>query len=258
MDKLDELILLQRKYQNVLLNDGGIRTLCNTLIEQINNPVFILDRYRKGVLYVDRDLSKEWDFYTYLEEKELKEQEDSFTRHGLQFERRVHHWQDQKNTEVQVKLKQEDEVLGFLIILEKDPLKKSDYLAIMQGAYALALKLHQNALIQNLAQRCSNELIDDFLNGRFKEKDELVERGELAGWDLTIPYQLFVLQIDFQRRNKKDQQSGSFYFYEMKERIMHDLNRIINNSISRESIVFAYDDDIILLVNYSHQTEEIK
>ena len=80
--------------------------------------------------------------------------------------------------ELPVKLESEDESFGYLIILEENDLAEPDFLAVMQAVYALTLKLHQNNLIQNLARKCSNELIEELLQGKIKEKSEIISKGK--------------------------------------------------------------------------------
>ncbi|WP_018249575.1 hypothetical protein [Orenia marismortui] len=68
----NRLLSLQNKYNEILLEDGGLRTLCGVLTEDINNFVFILDKYRENLLYIDRKLRQDMDFYDYLDYKKLE------------------------------------------------------------------------------------------------------------------------------------------------------------------------------------------
>lgn len=256
--QVEELLSLQRTYQTILLNDGGIRTLCNTLSNQINNPVFILDKYREDILYIDQELCKQLDCNSYLEKREFKDQEIVYEEHGILLKQLTYSWAGQEYKEIQVKLKEEDQILGFLTILIRNQLEKDNYLSIIQGTYALSLKLHQNHLIRNLIKRSSNEFIEDLLQGKIKNREELIEKGELIGWDLTIPYQLFALQLNLQMDIYCEEGEESFYFYEIKERIIRNLNRIAKTYISQDHIVFSYDNKIILMINYSTKDSQIK
>ncbi|GAB6137769.1 PucR family transcriptional regulator [Halanaerobaculum tunisiense] len=253
------LFSLQNKYQKILLNNGGLRTLCNTLREEINNQIFILDKYQENIIYIDRKLRENnVEFYSYLNNRKSVTIEIIFNEFEIYMERIVYSWQQEEVTEVQIKLKNEDKVLGILSILEEDKLGEDDLLVIVQAVYALSLKLHQNDLIQNLAQKCSNELIDDLLQGKISSKEELVKRGELAGWDLTVSYQLFILRFESENKEQFVNNERTLYNYELEERIIRSLHRIIRANLSTKYIIFSYDSDILLLVHYEEAKAKIK
>ncbi|WP_052326464.1 hypothetical protein [Halobacteroides halobius] len=253
-----KLFSLQNKYQAILLDNGGMRTLCNTLQEDINNKVFILDKYRENVLYIDRELRHEnQEFYSYLDQRSLTKRRIIFSEYNVCIERLIYIWREQEVTEVQVKLRNSNKTLGILSILEKNPLEEDHFLVIAQAVYALCLKLHQNDLVQSLAQKCSNELIEELLQGKIKSKQELIKRGELAGWDLTVPYQLFVLRFN-SKKSQEDDGKRTLYKYELEEKVTHSLHRIIRTNISTKYIIFSYDGDILLLIHYPQQSEKIK
>ena len=259
----DKCVLdLQARYQEILLNNGGLRTLCNTLKEEIKRSVFIMDPYRENLLYIDRELRKKKpDFYNYLNDRKIVNQRirKSLCGEKINLKRCVYSWQGNKYKELEVKLGKEGNVLGILaIILENDKNLADEYChAVMQAVYALSLKLHQNNLIQKLARKCSNELIEDILQDRINNKKELIKRSELAGWDLTVSYQLFVLRYEVKHsENSKKNNKRSLYTYELEEKIINSLHRIIRTTISRKYIIFSYDNDILLLINYSKPAQE--
>lgn len=254
----DNVFKLQKKYHSILLNNGGLRTLCNTLSEEINNHVFILDKYKEDLLYADRELRENEEFFLLLEKGELSGREIIFSDYETILMRSTYVVGDKEWKLIQVNLGQEDELFGILSILEEKKLNEEDYLAVIQGASALSLKLHQNYLVQNLVRKCSSELIEDLLQGRLSEKDELVKRGELAGWDLTVPYQLFIIDYIFTGNERTGELEKPYYSYEMEERIIRNLHRIIKTTISRKYIIFSYDKRILLLVHYPEESVEIK
>lgn len=258
MDKFKEMMDLQQKYHDILIEDAGLRTLCNTLTERIGSPVFILDKFRENVLYLDRKLRQENSkFYSYLDQKKSLKKEEIKVDYKLELTRVIYSWGEEEVTELQVKLSSEEETFGYLVILEKKALKDSDYFAVVQAAYALTLKLHQNNLIQNLARKCSNELIDDLLQGKIREKSEIIKRGELAGWDLTVSYQMFIIRLEPEEKNSTNGER-SLYKYELEEKIIHSLHRIIRTNLSTKYIIFSYNEDILLLIHYPEESDKIK
>jgi sugar diacid utilization regulator len=255
---MKELLQLQEKYHDILIKDAGLRTLCDTLTAEIGNPVFILDKFRENVLYLDRELRQDdSDFYSYLDHKDFEKKEVLDLDYDLELERVSYLWQEETVTELQVKLKSKDENFGYLVILENNRLEEDDYLAVIQAVYALNLKLHQNNLIQNLARKCSNELIEDLLQGKIDQDDEIIKRGQLAGWDLTVSYQMFVISFDTPK-SKDNNGERTLYKYELEEKITHSLHRIIRTTLSTKYIIFSYNDNILLLIHYPQEVEQIK
>ncbi len=253
-----EVLRLQRKYQKILLADGGLRTLCNALVEEINNPVIILDKYKEDAMYVSPEAKEEKDIYQYLKEKKLKKIKEVSTELDLEIERNKYHYQGDYRNELHTRLKHGSQTLGFLVVIEKERVNKKDYIAIMQATFALALKLHQNCLVQSLARKCNNELVTDLVEGRSDDKEGLIKRGELAGWDLSLNYQLFVLDINLPDENDDECDECSLYFYEVQEQIIRNLHRVIRTNVARKYIIFNYNDDVVLLIHYSDKSEAIK
>ena len=251
------LLDLQARYQNILLKNGGLRTLCNSLKQDIKNPVFIMDPYYENLLYIDRELrEKKPDFYDYLNNRELigRKTRNSLCGKKMNLKESRYSWKGKTFSELEVKLGHDGNVLGILAIFLDNRKDFADNCcpAIMQAVYALSLKLHQNNLIQKLARKCSNELIEDILQDKINDRQELIKRSELAGWDLSVPYQLFVLRYSCEHvTSAEEEQERSLYKYELEEKIISSLHRIIRTNISRKYIIFSYDSDILLLINYS-------
>ncbi|MFO7819599.1 MAG: helix-turn-helix domain-containing protein [Halanaerobacter sp.] len=259
MNKLNKLLKLQDKYHDILIKDAGLRTLCDTLTAEINNKVFIFDKFRENVLYLDRNLREEDNrFYSYLAQKEFKKKEIVENDYDIDLERGIYEWQTDEVKELQVKLESENETFGYLVILEENELDDDDFLAVMQAVYALNLKLHQNNLIQNLARKCSNELIEELLQGKIQEKTEIIKRGELAGWDLTLPYQMFIIRFEANEARETESSERTLYKYELEEKVIHTLHSIIRTSLSKKYITFSYNGDILLLINYEEKSKRIK
>ena len=264
MADTNDLLELQDKYQEILLADGGLRTLCNTLTEEIGHPVFILDRHQENLLYIDRKLRDDQEgFYGYLDDRQLIRQESVEFECGCQvnINKGIYSWQESEYVELQAHLGKE-ETLGILSIFlgaNKKEVTKTDCLALTQAVYAISIKLHQNNLVQKLARKCSNELIEDLLQGRINDKEELVKRGELAGWDLTVSYQLFIFQFTSGKlTSEKESGERSLYTYELEDKLVNSLHRIIRTNISRKYIIFSYNSNVLLLMNYSHPGKERK
>lgn len=145
----------------------------------------------------------------------------------------------------------EDKV-GVLAVSNYQQMSEYEYRILIVVANSLAVKLHQNELVSELAQKCSSELIEDILNNRIDDKSELIKRGQLANWDLNLNYQLYLFSINAEKNLSTD---DAYYFYEIRERIMQKLHALLKNEISRKYILFSYEKDVVLLINYDKESE---
>ncbi|MFP4021993.1 MAG: PucR family transcriptional regulator, partial [Halanaerobium sp.] len=148
-----------------------------------------------------------------------------------------------------------EEEIGILAISNYREMSEYEYRILIVVAHSLALKLHQNKLVSELAQKCSSELIEDILNNRIEDQSELIQRGKLANWDLNLNYQLYLFSIEAEKNISAD---DPYYLYEIRERVMKKLHSLMKNDILRDYILFSYDKDIVLLINYNSESEIVK
>ncbi|MFP4661456.1 MAG: PucR family transcriptional regulator [Halanaerobiales bacterium] len=246
------VLKLQKEFQEILVKDGGLRTFCDRLREEIDNRVLILNSFHDDLIYGDREIKQNHSLLEAIFTGEVEKLDQEIVEDGIVFKRYIYKNKDNKIKIVEMEMKSDEERYGYMVIIEESPLKEEDYPAIIQAAYALSVKIHQNHLVQKLVQKSSNDLIDSLLNGTCLSKEEIVQKGELAGWDLNISYQLFVFRYRKLKGNKVQEN------YEIEEEIIRNIHRIIKTNISRKYIIFSYQGQILLLINYKENIQDIK
>jgi sugar diacid utilization regulator len=187
----------------------------------------------------------------YIRERKLIRKDTAFKCCRVEIFEYQYQWQGKEYKELQLDLGKKDKV-GILAVTNYQDLGEYEYRILIIVANSLAVKLHQNELVSELAQKCSSELIEDILNNRIDDKYEIIQRGELANWDLSLNYQLYLFSINADKNLSTD---DAYYFYEIKERVMQKLHSLLKNEILRKYIIFAYDRDIVLLINYETEAE---
>ena len=262
IDLMEHNIKMQQVFQNILLDDGGFKTICSTLSDYISNPVLIMDRFKEDIIYLDRQLRDKREKYFNMDQRKLVNIEEVYNRYNYQINRVIYAVQDSEEQELHIKIGKTKDTLAYLVIVEENELfREHDFISIIQAANVLALKLNFNRFVQTLARKTCNELIKELLEGKNQDKEAIIKRGELAGWDLTLPYQLYLFRFkDYYEFHEKEEGEEVYFFFDYQEKVIRYLHRIMKSQFPYRYIIFEYQDDILLLVNIHHQDqlEEIR
>jgi len=250
-EELQDLFFIQHQLTDELLNDSGLRTFAAILNNNLGADVYIFDRFQDDLIYVDQKLKRDSQFNDYIKERKLKRKDTAFKCCRIEIFEHQYQWQNEDYTELQLELGREEKV-GVLAISNYQKMSEYEFRILIVVAHSLALKLHQNRLVSELAEKCSSELIEDILHNRIDDKLEVIQRGKLANWDLELNYQLYLFSINAEKSVPTD---DAYYFYEVRERIMQRLHSLLQNEISRKYILFSYEKEIVLLINYDSAAE---
>ncbi|MFW5885524.1 MAG: PucR family transcriptional regulator [Halanaerobium sp.] len=257
-EEMQDLFFIQHELTDELLLDSGLRTFASILNKNLGADVYIFDRFQDDLIYADQKMKKDSQFNNYLKERTLIRRDTAFNCCRIEIFENQYHWQDKEYTELQLELGK-DETVGILALSNYEEMNEYEYRILIVVAHSLALKLHQNKLVSELAQKCSSELIEDILHNRIEDQAEIIQRGRLANWNLNLNYQLYLFSINAEKNLPTE---DAYYFYEVKERVMQRLHNLMQNDISRKYILFSYEKDIVLLINYESaadvKEEEIK
>ncbi len=256
--ELKKLTLLQDEVTNYLLNDCGLRTFAERMTEFTGGSIYIYNRFKDDLFYMDKELKNKKDFKIYLKTKKLIKQEKIFKCCQSKIYKKTYQWVYKNSLKTEREIEMElggEEKVGVLVIKNFNNLQVFEHRLMIVIGHAVALKLHQNKMVTELSQKCSSELIEDLLQNRVQDREELIRRAKLANWDLELKYQLYLIEVET-REKKADR--DTFYFYELKERVLQLIRSYIKNNIKREYIIFSYKGSIILLLNYEKESYLVK
>ncbi|TDP18332.1 PucR-like helix-turn-helix protein [Halanaerobium congolense] len=249
--ELQDLFYIQHQLTDNLLTDSGLRTFASVLNKNLDTDVYIFDRFQDDLIYADQKIKKDSQFTDYIKERKLKRKDTAFKCCRVEIFEYQYQWQGEEYKELQLDMGKEEKV-GILAVTNYQDLGEYEYRILIVVANSLAVKLHQNELVSELAQKCSSELIEDIINNRIDNESEIIQRGKLANWDLSLNYQLYLFSINADKNLSTD---DAYYFYEIKERIMQKLHTLLQKEVFRKYILFSYEKDIVLLINYENETE---
>lgn len=250
-DELQDLFYIQHQLTDDLLTDAGLRTFASVLNKNLGTDVYIYDRFQDDIIYADPKIKRDSQFKDYIKERELIRKDTAFKCCRVEIFEYQYQWQGKEYKELQLDMGKEDKV-GILTVINYQDLGEYEYRILIVVANSLAVKLHQNELVSELAQKCSSELIEDILKNRIEDKSEIIQRAELANWDLNLNYQLYLFSINPEKNLSTD---DAYYFYEIKERVMQKLHSVLKKEVARKYILFSYDRNIVLLINYETEAE---
>jgi DNA-binding PucR family transcriptional regulator len=255
-EELKKLTLLQDEVTNYLLNNYGLRTFAKRMIDFTGGSIYIYNRFKDDLLYMDKELKNNEEFKLYLKGRKLIKQEKVFKCCQSGIFENTYQWTDENGKqmiekEMEMELGGEEKV-GVLVIKNFNELQVFEHRLMIVIGHAVALKLHQNKMVTELAQKCSSELIEDLLQNRVQDQAELIKRAKLANWNLELNYQLYLIEVE---AKEKIADRDTFYFYEIKERVLQLISSYIKNNIKREYIIFSYKGSIVLFLNYEKESD---
>ncbi len=139
--------------------------------------------------------------------------------------------------------------LGYVSIARSShELEELDYVAIEHAATVYALEMMKQKIADEVTSKLKGDWVDDLLNGHFKSDEEILMRATFLGYDINLPYQVIILDID----NFSDfvkQQSGN----EKKvAQVKKSLFNLVNNTVmdrSPRSIVISKSDKIVIIAD---------
>ncbi|WP_081214337.1 PucR family transcriptional regulator [Neomoorella thermoacetica] len=116
---------------------------------------------------------------------------------------------------------------GYLFLLEvgedwhpyREPLKAA--------ALAAMIEMSRARIAQETERRYRNEFIQDILYNNLPNREAMVNRGRLWGWDLTRPHLLVVLSLDRQAQQERDETLWERWRQLMQYHLKHQAPEII-------------------------------
>lgn len=255
---MEHNIHMQQIFQNILLEEGGFKTICTQLSRLIGNPILIMDRFKEDIIYLDRNLRKDREKYYQMDKRKLVNIKEVYNRYGYQIKQVIYAMNENEEKELHIKIGRSRDTLAHLVIVEEREIyREQDFMTIIQAANVLAIKLNFNRFVQTLARKTCNELIKELLAGKNQDEETIIKRGELAGWDLTLPYQLYIFRFkDYYQFHDEEDGEGVYLLFDYQEKVIRFLHRIMKSRFPYRYIIFDYQDDILLLVNI--HTEDIE
>ncbi len=257
--ELHQLTMMQDEVTNYLLNDSGLRTYANKMADYLGGSIYIHNPYKDNLIYSDEFLKNNEEFNNFIENRKLLKRDIAFaccqhTIHENTYEVETRDGKKKLEKEIELKLVGEEN-LGIIAVKDYNELSEFEFRIMIVISHAIAVKIHQNKVVTQLGEKCSSELIEDLLNQRYRNIDDLVKRGEMANWNLNLNYQLYLISLESKEEIPEE---DSYFFYEIKERVMQLIRSYIKNYLRREYLLFFYDSKMVLMIHYEDEKRIIR
>ncbi|MDN5326659.1 MAG: hypothetical protein PWP41_1355 [Moorella sp. (in: firmicutes)] len=126
---------------------------------------------------------------------------------------------------------------GYLFLLDvgedwepyREPLKAA--------ALAAMIEMSRSRITQEIERRYRNEFVQDILYNNLPNREAMVNRGRLWGWDLTRPHLLVILSLDRQGQQERDETLWERWRQLMHYHLKHQAPEIILADRSDQLII---------------------
>ncbi|MDP3446236.1 MAG: PucR family transcriptional regulator ligand-binding domain-containing protein [Ignavibacteria bacterium] len=216
---------IHRDFSEIILSGGGLDEIVDTLSKLTSSMVAIHDK-DNNILAASSNYKSKKD----IDLMESKEEKRSITI----YERISAHIR--------------------LISLDKE-FEEIDIISLERARDAVAIVLLKRQAEQEVERRYKNDFLNDVVQGVFRSKESLIERGNFFNVDLSNSYLLFLIEID------KPDRIFSAEFEKRKvyaHNILTDLfNVVFNSFFSKEYKSIIWNRDKFIFVLYPFKKENI-
>jgi purine catabolism regulator len=207
----NQLYCLKRNEQihnrllEVLLSGNGFSSICQVLVEIVNNPVLITDRAGTLLSFAMPPLAK----YHLKSDWENKLQDGLYNSSTNLCSLNPHHWHriklmvdDFTHDVVVVPIKANGDINGNLVIIEScSQLDEIGLIAVERASTIIALQFVKEKAVLETEYQIRGEILEDIIGGNFKSEKEIIRRASYLSFNLNTSLVVFVIAIDHSHSN---------------------------------------------------------
>ena len=141
-----------------------------------------------------------------------------------------------------------NQVIAYISLISwRKSIEKEDLVAIERATTVIAMVLLKHEKAKEMERRQRNDLLNDIVGRKLESRSSVIERGKFFGLDLTLPYLLYVIEVDSFEETyleilRRDEEKA--------HNLLNALFNLIYNTVvskARESIVWDRSGRIIVL-----------
>lgn len=145
------------------------------------------------------------------------------------------------------------DVLGYVFIQETGKiLEEMDIMAVEHASTVIALEMMKEKIKSEIIGRLKGDCLDDLLAGSYKSEQEILDRANYLGYDLSKPFQVLVVDIDNFREFVVRQQGDEGVVARVKQRLFEVVNNVVIDA-SPQSIITGKSDSLVILAHEGGQ-----
>lgn len=178
-----ELLNFQNDLLNVLLTDCGLDGLVTKMHEYFGCPVMLTNQAYRVIAYasMSEELLGKY-IHVVL----------SNTPHYYQ----ISTLENKFNQGFVFPIIHNHENLGFLLVLEEDPQKEKIIPLANQAVKICAIEFSKQKQFLMSERQYKDAFVFDLLYGNFDSNEDIINRGDLWGWQLQFPHCVVVFELD--------------------------------------------------------------
>lgn len=200
---LSEILNLQNKFLEKTLNvhekltdvvSRGLGKLAIELVTMINNPVMLLDSsYNILASEIPEKISDKLS----IEILYSKIKKESFMeKKGFQYVESTIKINSKEYKQVKLPVITSNNLLGYLYTWEiSSKINRLDMATLKWASTIAALDIINKRAISEVERKYRNELLYDVVKGKIREKETVIKRGNLMGWDFTKEYRVILIDL---------------------------------------------------------------
>lgn len=125
--------------------------------------------------------------------------------------------------------------------------RQVDFMILDRVVLLLALEFLKVKTKIDVEQRYKDELLRIILHGQIKEKEEILTKAKMYGWDLSLNYQVFLIEIKKVKRALEERNKDNVYIQEYFRKMIRQVEQFVA-TMNRSSIVGLEQEEIVVLM----------
>lgn len=257
---LEKSLAVHNRLMKILLQEGGLEVLCNSIKELITAPVAIVDSLFKPMAK-SRDDEWEFVFKELLNNgniiNHLKKKQD--VKSNFVFYSFASNKLNKLGIKVcLVRIEHDNFLLGYLAVLLKidvESLKEDDIVTLERACIMAALEIIKQRNIQKVSRKFFNEFLGELLEGKLTSLEEIHQRAHFLGVRMYDRYAVILVNTSIYKNYYKQigrLKKNEFTLDSLKDSVIKEITNRIN--ILKDALIYDRGDYIAILLP---QTEAI-
>ncbi|HHW39772.1 MAG TPA: hypothetical protein GXX19_01215 [Syntrophomonadaceae bacterium] len=251
---LEKSLAVHNRLMKILLQEGGLEVLCNSIKELITAPVAIVDSLFKPMAK-SRDDEWEFVFKELLNNgniiNHLKKKQD--VKSNFVFYSFASNKLNKLGIKVcLVRIEHDNFLLGYLAVLLKidvESLKEDDIVTLERACIMAALEIIKQRNIQKVSRKFFNEFLGELLEGKLTSLEEIHQRAHFLGVRMYDRYAVILVNTSIYKNYYKQigrLKKNEFTLDSLKDSVIREITNRIN--ILKDALIYDRGDYIAILL----------
>lgn len=146
-------------------------------------------------------------------------------------------------------------ILGYVSILENKQrtLGELDFLAIEHAVTVFTLKMMQQKIAYDVAERIKGDFLNDLLNGNYQSSGDMLRRASYLGYDFSRPHQVIYIEIKQDDETMEDKDENVQMSERMQRNVFELVDNCLKNRLPGSMVVSIKDEAVVVIAPYAQQ-----